>query len=109
MKKTTILLAFMLAGCADTAMLGYPGVRYDTIPESNVQVYYNASVPSGCSQVALSIVPIKRSLSDAIDFAREEASKAGGNYVNITSLSYTVNAFGSGNKNFISVIYRCNK
>ena len=109
MKKSLILLTLMLAGCAETTMLGYPGTRYASVPTSDIEVYFEKGAPAECTQIAMTIPPVSSKLSDAIDYLRSEASDVGGNYVNIKHLGYSVGWSGSANKTLLGVIYRCNK
>ncbi len=112
MEKLFLLSGLMLlAGCADTALLGHENTHYQPIAKKEVDVYHGI-VPQNCQQIGMTVLtisPFSGNLKKEIDELREEAAEIGGNYVNIETYKYVAGFFSSNAWHMTGTIYRCQK
>lgn len=107
MKKYLIMLAF-LSGCASTdiGMLKETQIPAKEIEIQNVNVMMKAPVPENCKQISMAITDPMDSMQDIIFSLKKEASKIGGNFVNVDILGY-VTELKNSEKYASAVVYVC--
>ncbi|MBO7332763.1 MAG: hypothetical protein J6U64_03770 [Alphaproteobacteria bacterium] len=106
--KKYLGIMLLLSACASTDVGMLKETDVDPI-ETDIQsgeVMMKAPVPSNCRQISMAITDPMDSMKDIIRSLKEEASKVGGNFVNVDTLGYVTEVKDS-EKYASAVIYMC--
>ena len=108
MMKKYLGIMLLLSACAstDVGMLKETDVDPIETDIQSVEVMMKAPVPSNCRQISMAITDPMDSMKDIIRSLKEEASKVGGNFVNVDTLGYVTEVKDS-EKYASAVIYMC--
>ncbi|MBQ4084835.1 MAG: hypothetical protein IJC30_04185 [Alphaproteobacteria bacterium] len=108
MMKKYLGIMLLLSACAstDVGMLKEGQTPFQETEVQNVEVMMKAPVPANCKQISMAITDPMDSMKDIIRSLKEEASKVGGNFVNVDTLGY-VTEIKDSEKYASAVIYLC--